>query len=147
MLLPSHVAKFHLDAKNLEEREWSLLRWLVYRVLDDVYQGHQVSIISNDEVQGGAIATDKGDTLPVEESTILLYLILFFRLSYDSILHKICHTAFIIQDLEAAPLIVVLNLNLFVLAAPGMHLNYTSVNPLESWSSTSISYADDLGQS
>ena len=55
VLIPGHVAELHLRSEDLPEAKTLLIRWIVDRLLDDIYEHHDIMWVTNEEVERSAI--------------------------------------------------------------------------------------------
>ena len=75
MLIPGHVAELHLRSEDLPEAQALLIRWIVDRLLDDIYEHHDIMWVTDEKVQGSAISSDQRHALPIIEMLLLGYMI------------------------------------------------------------------------
>ena len=59
VLIPGHVAELHLRSEDLPEAQALLIRWIVDRLLDDIYEHHDIMWVTDEKVQGSAISSDQ----------------------------------------------------------------------------------------
>ena len=55
VLIPGHVAELHLRSEDLPKAQSLLIRWIVDRLLDDIYEHHDIMWVTNEEVERSAI--------------------------------------------------------------------------------------------
>ena len=55
VLVPGHVAELHLRSEDLPKAQSLLIRWIVDRLLDDIYEHHDIMWVTNKEVKRSAI--------------------------------------------------------------------------------------------
>ena len=50
VLIPGHVPELHLCSEDLPEAQTLLIRWVVDRLLDDIYEHHDIMWVTDEEV-------------------------------------------------------------------------------------------------
>ena len=50
VLIPGHVPELHLRSEDLPEAQTLLIRWVVDRLLDDIYEHHDIMWVTDEEV-------------------------------------------------------------------------------------------------